>query len=81
MGGSAYSLSTVQRSEISFWPRPLPRPQTAGEITQHNVTELFQAVAAWGRPRAARGDPMEVPGEADGTWETGKRRIQFFPLR
>ncbi|XP_077649413.1 dynein axonemal assembly factor 3 [Urocitellus parryii] len=33
--------------------------KTAGEITQHNVTELFREVAAWGRPRAAQGDKEE----------------------
>ncbi|XP_077887563.1 dynein axonemal assembly factor 3 isoform X2 [Ictidomys tridecemlineatus] len=35
--------------------------KTAGEITQHNVTELFREVAAWGRPRAAQGDKEEEP--------------------
>ncbi|KAL4690405.1 hypothetical protein H8957_003884 [Semnopithecus entellus] len=33
--------------------------KTAGEITQHNVTELLREVAAWGRARASRGDPEE----------------------
>nr|XP_055094041.1 dynein axonemal assembly factor 3 isoform X5 [Symphalangus syndactylus] len=33
--------------------------KTAGEITQHNVTELLREVAAWGRARATRGDPEE----------------------
>lgn len=59
---------------------PIP-PQTAGEITLHNVTKLFRALTAWGRPRASQGNPMEVPGEEDGTREPGKRRTQFFPLR
>uniref|UniRef100_A0A2K5VGW6 Dynein axonemal assembly factor 3 n=1 Tax=Macaca fascicularis TaxID=9541 RepID=A0A2K5VGW6_MACFA len=35
------------------------QPVTAGEITQHNVTELLREVAAWGRARASRGDPEE----------------------
>ncbi|XP_017748069.1 PREDICTED: dynein assembly factor 3, axonemal isoform X6 [Rhinopithecus bieti] len=33
--------------------------KTAGEITQHNVTELLREVAAWGRARASRGDAEE----------------------
>ncbi|XP_059761686.1 dynein axonemal assembly factor 3 isoform X4 [Balaenoptera ricei] len=43
--------------------------KTAGEITQHNVTELFREMAAWGRPRAAQGDPAQVQGDADGSPE------------
>ncbi|XP_019483403.1 PREDICTED: dynein assembly factor 3, axonemal [Hipposideros armiger] len=43
--------------------------KTAGEITQHNVTELFRALTAWGRPRASQGYPMEVLRERDGTRE------------
>ncbi|XP_012498661.1 PREDICTED: dynein assembly factor 3, axonemal isoform X2 [Propithecus coquereli] len=43
--------------------------KTAGEITQHNVTELFREVAAWGRPRAAQGDPEEKQQRASGTAE------------
>uniref|UniRef100_A0A8C0X9R1 Dynein axonemal assembly factor 3 n=1 Tax=Castor canadensis TaxID=51338 RepID=A0A8C0X9R1_CASCN len=31
--------------------------KTAGEITQHNVTELLREVAAWGRPRTGQGIP------------------------
>ncbi|XP_012631001.2 dynein axonemal assembly factor 3 [Microcebus murinus] len=43
--------------------------KTAGEITQHNVTELFREVAAWRRPRAAQGDPEEEQPRASGTVE------------
>ncbi|XP_030617170.1 dynein assembly factor 3, axonemal isoform X3 [Delphinapterus leucas] len=43
--------------------------KTAGEITQHNVTELFREMAAWGRPRATQGDPAQVQGDADGSPE------------
>lgn len=43
--------------------------KTAGDITQHNVTELFRALAAWGPPRAAQGDPQEVAGNANGSGE------------
>ncbi|XP_008576174.1 PREDICTED: dynein assembly factor 3, axonemal isoform X2 [Galeopterus variegatus] len=32
--------------------------KTAGEITQHNVTELLREMAVWGRPRAAQGYPV-----------------------
>ncbi|XP_012412555.1 dynein axonemal assembly factor 3 [Trichechus manatus latirostris] len=39
--------------------------KTAGEITQHNVTELFREVAAWGRPRAAQRDPEQVQSGED----------------
>ncbi|XP_069919750.1 dynein axonemal assembly factor 3 isoform X4 [Oryctolagus cuniculus] len=38
--------------------------KTAGEITQHNVTELLREMAAWGRPRAAEGQersPLRPP--------------------
>lgn len=53
---------------LVFNPAPghAPSPQTAGEITQHNVTELFRAMAAWGHPSAAQGDPDEVPRDANG---------------
>uniref|UniRef100_A0A8C5KI89 Dynein axonemal assembly factor 3 n=1 Tax=Jaculus jaculus TaxID=51337 RepID=A0A8C5KI89_JACJA len=33
--------------------------KTAGEITQHNVTELLREVAAWGRPRVTQENPEE----------------------
>ncbi|XP_064236888.1 dynein axonemal assembly factor 3 isoform X2 [Aotus nancymaae] len=33
--------------------------KTAGEITQHNVTEMLHEVAAWGRARATLGNPEE----------------------
>ncbi|XP_063109373.1 dynein axonemal assembly factor 3 isoform X3 [Cavia porcellus] len=31
--------------------------KTAGEIAQHNLTEVLRELAAWGRPRAAQGNP------------------------
>ncbi|XP_025841027.2 dynein axonemal assembly factor 3 [Vulpes vulpes] len=34
--------------------------KTAGEITQHNVTELFREMAAWGRPRNTQGTPEQM---------------------
>ncbi|XP_014444029.1 dynein assembly factor 3, axonemal isoform X2 [Tupaia chinensis] len=37
--------------------------KTAGDITQHNVTELFREVAAWGRPRAAQGERRVQRGD------------------
>ncbi|XP_032982985.1 dynein axonemal assembly factor 3 isoform X3 [Rhinolophus ferrumequinum] len=59
--------------------------KTAGEITLHNVTELFRALTAWGRPRASQGDLVEVPGEEDGTREPAAPgpasfTICFLPL-
>ncbi|XP_054444190.1 LOW QUALITY PROTEIN: dynein axonemal assembly factor 3 [Pteronotus mesoamericanus] len=59
--------------------------KTAGEITLHNVTELFQAMAAWGRPSAAQGDSEEVPGDAKGTRESAAPSpepfaVHFLPL-
>lgn len=59
--------------------------KTAGEITQHNVTELFRALTAWGRPRASQGYPMEVLRERDGTREPAARgpesfTVHFLPL-
>lgn len=44
---------------VSSWLRPFS-PQTAGEITQHNVTELFREMAAWGRPRNTQGTPEQM---------------------
>ncbi|XP_045388726.1 dynein axonemal assembly factor 3 isoform X2 [Lemur catta] len=58
--------------------------KTAGEITQHNVTELFREVAAWGRPRATQGDPEEEPQRASGTDEpeiSGDPRASGPPAR
>ncbi|XP_044113563.1 dynein axonemal assembly factor 3 isoform X2 [Neovison vison] len=43
--------------------------KTAGEITQHNVTELFREVAAWRRPRTAQGNPEQVLEDQDGSPE------------
>nr|KAF6409624.1 dynein axonemal assembly factor 3 [Rousettus aegyptiacus] len=58
--------------------------KTAGEITQHNVTELFRAMAAWGCGKAAQQDPVEVLGQADGTQEPAPSResftVHFLPL-
>nr|XP_054319792.1 dynein axonemal assembly factor 3 isoform X6 [Pongo pygmaeus] len=61
--------------------------KTAGEITQHNVTELLREVAAWGRARATRGDPEEQQ-HAEGSPEPGTAAaptpesftIHFLPL-
>ncbi|XP_006868360.1 PREDICTED: dynein assembly factor 3, axonemal [Chrysochloris asiatica] len=39
--------------------------KTAGEITQHNVTELFQELAAWGRARTSQRDPEPVQWEKE----------------
>ncbi|XP_047567084.1 dynein axonemal assembly factor 3 isoform X2 [Lutra lutra] len=55
--------------------------KTAGEITQHNVTELFREVAAWGRPRTAQGNPEQVHQDGDGSPERGKRPSQLTPLK
>uniref|UniRef100_A0A5G2QHM0 Dynein axonemal assembly factor 3 n=1 Tax=Sus scrofa TaxID=9823 RepID=A0A5G2QHM0_PIG len=41
--------------------------KTAGEITLHNVTELFREVVAWGRPRTTQGDSEQVPSDAGGS--------------
>lgn len=54
--------------------------KTAGEITLHNVTKLFRALTAWGRPRASQGNPMEVPGEEDGTHEPAARGLASFTI-
>ncbi|XP_058386276.1 dynein axonemal assembly factor 3 isoform X2 [Diceros bicornis minor] len=58
--------------------------KTAGEITQHNVTELLREVAAWGRPRAARGDPEEAGCDGGGTREPAPAlesfTLHFLPL-
>ncbi|KAI5757322.1 DNAAF3 [Gulo gulo luscus] len=64
--------------------------KTAGEITQHNVTELFREVAAWGRPRTAQGNPEQVHQDhqdRDGSPEQGKPApapefftVHFLPL-
>lgn len=61
--------------------------KTAGEITQHNVTELLREVAAWGRARASRGDPEEQqrseaspePGTSAPTPESFT--VHFLPLK
>ncbi|KAM5236296.1 dynein axonemal assembly factor 3 [Ctenodactylus gundi] len=43
--------------------------KTAGEITQHNVTEIFREMAAWGPPRTALGDAKEEQLEPAGSLE------------
>nr|KAF6406598.1 dynein axonemal assembly factor 3 [Molossus molossus] len=58
--------------------------KTAGDITQHNVTELFRALAAWGYPSTAQGDPEEVSDKANGTQESASCpesfTVHFLPL-
>ncbi|XP_058430649.1 dynein axonemal assembly factor 3 isoform X2 [Marmota monax] len=51
--------------------------KTAGEITQHNVTELFREVAAWGRPRAAQGDKEEELRLEPQPWTSASARESF----
>ena len=55
---------------------PLLPTKTAGEITEHNVAELFREMAAWLRPRAAQGDSEQVQGGAEGSPEPGKPRTR-----
>ncbi|XP_047384732.1 dynein axonemal assembly factor 3 isoform X2 [Sciurus carolinensis] len=61
--------------------------KTAGEITQHNVTELFREVAAWGRQKAAQDDTdQEQPGGCPKPqpWTSASAResftVHFLPL-
>ncbi|XP_032704517.1 dynein assembly factor 3, axonemal isoform X2 [Lontra canadensis] len=54
--------------------------KTAGEITQHNVTELFREVAAWGRPRTAQGNPEQVHQDRDGSPERAAPAPEFFTV-
>ncbi|XP_017918582.1 PREDICTED: dynein assembly factor 3, axonemal isoform X2 [Capra hircus] len=58
--------------------------KTAGEITEHNVAELFREMAAWGHPRAAEGDPEQVQGGAEGSPEPAPAlepfTVHFLPL-
>ncbi|XP_069405573.1 dynein axonemal assembly factor 3 [Ovis canadensis] len=58
--------------------------KTAGEITEHNVGELFREMAAWGHPRAAEGDPEQVQGGAEGSPEPAPVlepfTVHFLPL-
>ncbi|XP_049480184.1 dynein axonemal assembly factor 3-like isoform X2 [Panthera uncia] len=58
--------------------------KTASEITQHNVTELFREVAAWGRPTANHGTPEQVHGEGPGSPERAapspEFTVHFLPL-
>lgn len=75
-------MAYYKHYHLGFNPTSGPAPplQTAGEITQHNVTELFRAMTAWGHPSAAQGDPDEVPREANGTPEPGRRGTQLCPV-
>ncbi|XP_004647766.2 dynein assembly factor 3, axonemal isoform X2 [Octodon degus] len=59
--------------------------KTAGEITQHNVTEVLRELAAWGRPRAAQGDPeKELEGSPEQRLSGDPARapftLHFLPL-
>ncbi|XP_049642980.1 dynein axonemal assembly factor 3 [Suncus etruscus] len=61
--------------------------KTSGQITQHNVTELFHAVMAHGRLRAAQGDPELERGPEDPSPEPGPPvdcpepfTVHFLPL-
>ncbi|XP_019662698.1 dynein assembly factor 3, axonemal isoform X2 [Ailuropoda melanoleuca] len=58
--------------------------KTAGEITQHNVTELFREVAAWGRPRNTQGNPEQVHQDKDRGPEPAPApeffTVHFLPL-
>uniref|UniRef100_A0A8C0KYX9 Dynein axonemal assembly factor 3 n=1 Tax=Canis lupus dingo TaxID=286419 RepID=A0A8C0KYX9_CANLU len=57
--------------------------KTAGEITQHNVTELFREMAAWGRPRNTQGNPEQMcQGEdrGDPASAPGFFTVRFLPL-
>ncbi|XP_029780487.1 dynein assembly factor 3, axonemal [Suricata suricatta] len=54
--------------------------KTAGEITQHNVTELFREVAAWGRPRSSQGNPEQVHDAGSGRPERAAPSPEFFTV-
>ncbi|XP_040489757.1 troponin I, cardiac muscle isoform X2 [Ursus maritimus] len=58
--------------------------KTAGEITQHNVTELFREVAAWGCRRNTQGNPEQVHQDKDGGPEPAPApeffTVYFLPL-
>ncbi|XP_062033687.1 dynein axonemal assembly factor 3 [Lepus europaeus] len=59
--------------------------KSAGEITQHNVTELLREMAAWGRPRAAEGQersPVPPPAGEPGAPAAAPPcfSIHFLPL-
>lgn len=43
------------------------------------MTEMFREMAAWGRPRAAQGDPEQVQSSRDGSPEPGKPGTQLSP--
>ncbi|KAM6153828.1 dynein axonemal assembly factor 3 isoform 3-T4 [Erethizon dorsatum] len=52
--------------------------KTAGEITQHNLTEVLRELASWGRPGAAQGDPEDEQPEPEGS---SKQRTSGDPAR
>ncbi|XP_049757505.1 dynein axonemal assembly factor 3 isoform X1 [Elephas maximus indicus] len=54
--------------------------KSAGEITQHNVTELFQEVAAWRRPRDAQRDPEQAQQGEDGNLESAAFAQRSFTV-
>uniref|UniRef100_A0A8C8VX46 Dynein axonemal assembly factor 3 n=1 Tax=Peromyscus maniculatus bairdii TaxID=230844 RepID=A0A8C8VX46_PERMB len=55
--------------------------KTAGDITLHNVTELFREVAAWRGPRAIQGYLEETKSpEPDGTPTQEPFTMHFLPL-
>lgn len=84
VGGGWHAVSPTRAVPFELLATPLSSPppppqQTAGEITQHNVTELFRAMAARGCGKAPQQDPMEVLGQMDGTQEPGNWCTQLFP--
>ncbi|XP_015105112.2 dynein axonemal assembly factor 3 isoform X1 [Vicugna pacos] len=54
--------------------------KTAGEITLHNVTEMFREITAWRRPRVAQGDPEQVRGDGDGSPEPAGPALESFTV-
>ncbi|CAM9955655.1 unnamed protein product [Rangifer tarandus platyrhynchus] len=54
--------------------------KTAGEITEHNVAELFREMAAWVRPRAAQGDSEQVQGGAEGSPDPAAPALEPFTV-
>ncbi|KAM6223557.1 dynein axonemal assembly factor 3 [Rhynchocyon petersi] len=58
--------------------------KTASEITQHNVTELFQKMSAWGRPRVTQQDPepeQQDSGNLPPAYPTQESfTVHFLPL-
>lgn len=54
--------------------------KTASEITQHNVTELFQDLAAWRGPRAIKGNVEETKSPEPDAPAQEPFTIHFLPL-